>query len=438
MGRQWVSSIVPALGALSLLAAGSVSAASAPARPFAGQTITVAFATDPPPASLLAKFTAQTGIQVKWEDVDWDSLQTKITAAMVSHTYFADVTDVDWSRVGEYYKLHWFVPLNRYFNPSGLRSDIPGLSSFTDHGTLVGMPVDSSFMVTTINVNDFHKAGIKAVPRTLTQYMADLHQLQARHVAAHPLDIPFAAAEGLSTYWYEMTGAMGGTLLSSTFQPLFVKPSSPGYKALAWMIQAYRAGLVPQGNIDLNDTQAMEGEMAQNRVATVFSDYAGQVGTIYDVTGQSKVIGQVEYVATPGLSGQGPNLENQDGMGIPVTAKHAGAAAAFINWFISPENQADFSGLNHGRLVISGFPLPVRLSSMKMLVKQNALDGGAALAALLSGHARPVFPFGAPPWYSQFSNAVYTNIHDAATHSESVGQAIAAIASTVNQLRSQH
>ncbi len=49
------------------------------------------------------------------------------------------------------------------------------------------------------------------------QYQADLKQVQSKGVVAHPLDIPFAAAEGLSTYWYEMTAAFGGGVLSSSY-----------------------------------------------------------------------------------------------------------------------------------------------------------------------------------------------------------------------------
>ena len=36
------------------------------------------------------------------------------------------------------------------------------------------------------------------------------------------------------------------------------------------------------------------------------------------------------------------------------------------------------------------------------------------LAAILKAHAKPPFPNGAPPWYAQSSNAVQTNIHEAA------------------------
>jgi multiple sugar transport system substrate-binding protein len=94
--------------------------ASGPTR---GQTINVAIAY-PAPKALLKQFTAQTGIKVNWDYLQWDDLQTKIASAAQAHSYFADVADVDWSKVGEYYQTKWFLPLNSYFNPSS-RVNIP-------------------------------------------------------------------------------------------------------------------------------------------------------------------------------------------------------------------------------------------------------------------------------------------------------------------------
>ena len=49
------------------------------------------------------------------------------------------------------------------------------------------------------------------------------------------------------------------------------------------MVNAYKTGLVPKANIGVSDYQGFTSEMAQGRVASVFSDYAGTVGSVYDV-----------------------------------------------------------------------------------------------------------------------------------------------------------
>lgn len=432
---SWPTLPVALLGAILFSCVAVAPARAANPKPYAGQTINVVYTTPAPPATALAQFTAQTGIRVQWVNLGYDELQTKITAASVAHSYFADVTDVDWSRVGQYYRLKWFTPLNGYINTAALKSDVPQLSSFIENGTLVGMPSDSSFTVTTVNVQDFQRAGIKTMPRTFADYNADLTRLQTTKVMANPLDIPFSAAEGLSTYWYQMTAAFGGTMLDKSFNPLFTSPQSAGYRALAWMVNAYKSGLTPKANINMADEEAMQGEMALGRVSTIFSDYAGQVDSIYNVHGSSHVIGQVQYIATPGVTGPAPNLGNPDGIGIPAGAHNPGAAAAFIQWFDDPTNQANWAGLSGSKGAIATFPLPMRLSSLQMLTRAGRLTQGALLVELLQHHAQAAFPNGIPPWYTQFSASVNTNIHGAALGAESPDDAIKAIAQTVNSLR---
>ena len=211
--------------ALALAACGgSSSGSSAASDKTSGVTITVALAAPAPPKDALAAFTKQTGIKVKWVNIDWDSLQTKISAAAAANTYFADATDVDWSRVGQLGKLGWFYPMEQFLDTKAMAPDMPQIKSFTVGGHVIGIPYDASFMVTTVNKQMFAKAGITTMPTTLDEYTSDLKKLQTKGVSAHPLDIPFAAAEGLSTYWYETTGALGGTVLDQQRQAAVHQP----------------------------------------------------------------------------------------------------------------------------------------------------------------------------------------------------------------------
>ena len=400
------------------------------------KSITVAVAYPSPPKALLDQFTKQTGIKVNWVNIGWDDLQTKIAAAMTANTYFADAADVDWSKVGEYEKTGWFLPLNQYFNVSSLSSDIPQINTFVADSKLMGVPFDSSFLVTTVNSKDFSKAGVPAVPTTLAGFSAALKKVGQANGMANPLDIQFATAEGLSTCWYQMTAAFGGSVLNSQDDPEFTAPSSPGYQAMNWMVNAYKSGLVAKGNINVPDYTGFTTEMAKNRVAAALCDYSGSVSSIYNVSSSSSVVGQTQYVPTPGASGAGFNVANPDGIGIPKNAKNVPAAVEFIKWFTNTQNQAIWAGLNGPSDVVSTFPLPARLSSFNLLIKAGNIGQASQLAAILREHARPPFPNGAPPWYVQFSAAVQTNIHEAAAGQETIKQAVTAIAATVSQLKS--
>jgi multiple sugar transport system substrate-binding protein len=273
------------------------------------------------------------------------------------------------------------------------------------------------------------------MPTTIDEYTADLKQIKSKNVAQYPLNIPFAAAEGLSTYWYEATGAFGGTLLDAKGQPQFTDQNSGGYQAAAWMVNAIKTGLVPAGNINVTDTEGSQNLMAKGVVASTFSDYSGNVGSIYDVPSSSSVTGDVTYIPTPGVSGTTANLGNPDGIGIPKTAKYPAAAAKFISWVTSAQNQAAWAGADGPSKVISQYATPSRLSAMQVLTSSGKLTEGTELTTLLKT-AKPVFPAGPPTWYPQFSRAVNTNLHAAAVGSMSVAQAIAAIATTAKQLAS--
>ncbi len=431
---------VAALAAVTLLAAGCSSGGAPAEQSSSGGgtqdvTITVALPTDPPPQAALDAFKQETGITVTWATSDWDSLQTKISAAAAANTYFADATNVDWSRVGQLGTLGWFLPLEDYLDVESLKAEMPQVASFAAGGHQVGLPYDASFMVTTVNTDLFEKAGITTIPTTIDDYTAALRTIKEKGVVEFPLNIPFAAAEGLSTYWYETTGAFGGTILDGAGKPQFAEPDSPGYKAAEWMIGALQDGLVPAGNINVNDSQGEQTLMAQGLAASTFSDYSGLVGSLYDVEGSSTVTGKIRYVPTPGVDGPASNLSNPDGIGIPKQAKNPEAAAKFIEWFTSEQTQADFAGLNGPDKVWGSSFVPSRLSVVQKLAQAGSLADGEHLAELLK-NAKPVFPDGAPVWYPEFSNAVYTNLHAAAAGDKSAADAVKAIADEANRLAS--
>ena len=428
--------MVAGAASLGMLVAGCSGGSTPSSSKTEGVTITVALAAAPPPQAALDEFTKETGITVTWSNIDWDSLQTKITAAATAKTYFADATDVDWSRVGQLGKLDWFYPLEDYLDTKKMAADMPQMSSFTSGGHVVGIPYDASFMVTIVNQDMFTKAGIDTTPTTIDAYTKDLQQIKDKGVAEYPLNIPFAAGEGLSTYWYEVTGAFGGTVLDGSGKPQFGAPDSPGYKAAQWMIDAIKNGLVPPGNINVTDSQGQQTLLAMGASASTFSDYSGMIGILYEVPDASKVVGQMRYLPTPGVSGAGPNLGNPDGFGIPRTAKYPEAAAKFIEWFTSAAKQLDFVGANGPDKAAGVVGMPSRLSAVQELATKGKLIGGTELADMLQNSAKPVFPEGAPTWYPEFSRAVYTSLHSAATGEITVAQAIQAIVDTANKLSS--
>jgi multiple sugar transport system substrate-binding protein len=430
-----------ALGGMALLVAGALASCSSSgdhggSGSVRGQTITVAMHYPSPPKNMLAKFTRQTGIKVKWVQVGFSDLQTKISTAASSNSYFADATDVDWSEVGEYAQTHWFTPLNKYFNVTELKNDVPQLSTFIADGQLVGVPFDASFVVTTINKKDFAHAGIKSMPTTIDEFDSDMKKLQAKGMQ-HPLNLYLAATPGLSQCWFQLTEAFGGHTVDQNFKPQFTSPDSAGYRALQWIVDQYKTGVVPPGNINLIDYTSFNTQMAQNRTAATMCDYSGNVASVYNVAKSSKVVNQIQYIQTPGTNGPGPVMANADGIGIPAAAHNKAAAAKFLQWFTTSKNQAIWAGLNGENQLIPAFPLPMRVSSLKLLEKTpGAQSAGISDMTRLLSASKPILASKAPAGYVSFYNTTTTAIHDAAAGTNSVEESIRTIAAAAEKLSS--
>jgi multiple sugar transport system substrate-binding protein len=375
--------------------------------------------------SMLEQFTAQTGVKVKLADASWEDFDR----AAASHTYLVAVCDVDFSRVGLYQQMKWFLPLNRYFDPASLKSDVPMIDTFTSLGQLMAMPVDAVFLVTTWNKKIASAAGVTTTPKTLAEYLQAMKQIKAKGVLTQPLAIELDMPG-----WYQATAAFGGSLFDADWAPLFGSPDSAGYKALAWMVSVNKSGLVP--NIEPGTLGGKE--KVQGQVASVFADLAGALSPPwgYDGTVQSSVVGQVDYIPSPGLSGPVPCVGGYqaDAIGIPVTARNKRAATAFIEFCTEAQNQAILSGLNDPLEAVQG--MPNRWSSLRMLADSSQNRGARQLVGLLQ-ETQFAFPGSTPPWYPQFEEAATTNIRRAVTGKQTVSQAIEHIAATVRSLKAE-
>jgi multiple sugar transport system substrate-binding protein len=214
---------------LSLVVAGAISIVPilagpvlAQTKPYAGQSITVLL---PPwgtlPKDMTDRFTAETGIALDMQTLGWDEIRTKIVTSELAGTAPADVTEVDWSWVGQFGAAGWYEPLDAVVSAS-LRKDAPTDKIFTYDGKLVAMPYNNDYRILIVNAAKAGQAGISAAPKTLDELTADARAVKAKGVVAFPIGLPLSATEGTATAWYLLTKAFGGELFDKDF-----KPSSP-------------------------------------------------------------------------------------------------------------------------------------------------------------------------------------------------------------------
>jgi len=393
-------------------------------KPYAGTTITVLMPSPQSP-DIAAKFEAATGIKVDLQTLSWDDIRPKLVAALIAGTAPADVTEFDWSWTGQFAAADWYLPLNDVIDADTVK-DIAGTSIFTINGNLLGVPYTNDFRVMLINRKHFTDAGITDTPKTLAELMAAAKTIKEKGIAEYPVGLPLSPTEGASTTWYLLTKAFGGELFDADFKPLFTTPDSAGYKAMAYELELLKAGLVDPAATGLRDAQINDEYFAKGLTSIMISGEPGRLGQMNDPA-QSQVSGQVEAILVATESGQTRSYGLLEALAVPKASPNQGAAIEFVKWFTSKEWQVE----NYGNGV-----LPTRTSALAELNDAGKLISGDALVEE-SKYVEALFPQGTPTWYPEFSTAVNTNLNSAAKGEITVDQAVANIATAVEEAKVQ-
>ncbi|MDX6621222.1 MAG: multiple sugar transport system substrate-binding protein [Gaiellales bacterium] len=416
--QRRVITLAALAGLVVLAAAGSSSTAASkrPAENIRGQTINVLVPYRIPP-EVIASFTKATGVKVNYVVTGWDATHTKLVVANTARTYIADVAEFDWSFTGQFAGAKWVEPLESYL-PKALLADLASTgAAFKSGGKTYAACFSNDFRISIYNKKLFAKAGITAFPRTLTELGKAADKLKAAGVQ-YPLSIPMAATEGGVTPWYLLTLANGGNLFDKNFKPLYQNPGSAGYRALQWEALAVKKGWVSPGAVSLDDNTSFT-KFTAGQTAIVLATGPGNLVTANDKS-QSSIAGQAVGALVPGLHGPEASFGLPEGLSIPVTAKHKAAAAAFIEWWQKPANSISIYEKEGN--------LPCGSSVIKQLADSGKLAGGKLLAQELK-LVKPLFPQGAPVWYSQFSSDAQGLINAAVKGQMSVADALSQLAS---------
>ena len=385
-----------------------------------GQTITV-LVPYKIPQSVIDSFTKATGVKVNYVVTGWDQTHNKLVVANTAHTYVADVAEFDWSFTGQFAGAKWVQPLDNVL-PKPMLSDLSAIdAAFKSGGSTYAACFSNDFRISMYNKKMFQKAGITEFPKTLTELGQAAEKLKASGVQ-YPIAIPMAATEGGVTPWYLLTLANGGQLFDNNFNPEFDKPGSAGMKALQWEADAVKKGWVSPGSVSLDDQDAFNKFLAGEN-AIVLATGPGNLATANDPS-QSQIAGDAAAALVPGVTGPGASFGLPEGLSIPVTAKHPEAAAAFIKWWQKSDNSI--------LIYKKEGNLPCGASVLKTLADSGQLQGGSVISDEVA-HVKPLFPQGAPIWYSAFSSDAQGLINAAIKGDMSVQDALSQLATKSKQ-----
>jgi multiple sugar transport system substrate-binding protein len=380
-----------------------------------------------PPADL-AQFTKQTGIKVSLQTLAWDSIHDKVATSEPAGIAPADVTEVDWSWVGQFGAAGWYTSLASWL-PASLIQSSQVSPIFKYQGAQIAMPYSIDFRASVINMTDFKKAGIDTAPATWSQLMSDAKRIKAKGIVQYPIGLPLSVTEGGATPWYALTKAEGGQVLTSSDSPAFGSPTSAGGRALSFEAALYKNGLVPPGETSLTDVQTTS-LFQSGQIAVLLSTGPGGLAGLVDPSASKVAHDQIVYVPMAGPNGPAQaTFGLPEGLGIPKQSAHKGAAAMFIAWWEQrPQLLVSYNNPNMG-------DLPPVTSVLTYLSAKNKLVDGPEVLRILPT-VKPLFSNGTPGWYPQFSTDVATMIQSVVEGKEQVAAALNSLASQARSLQS--
>ena len=157
----------------------------------------------------LASFTDETGIKVDVNEVGWDDIREKLATAASGGQAVADVVEVDWSWVGEFYAADWLEPLEVSEED---KADMPTLETFTKEDKVLAIPYANDYRLSYYNTEQFKAAGVTEEPQTWDDVLEACRKLKSTGTVDYPFAIALNAEEKTSTCLMWLAYAMNGVV----------------------------------------------------------------------------------------------------------------------------------------------------------------------------------------------------------------------------------
>ena len=315
----------------------SAAASQGTEKPYAGVVLT--YAAQQTPALVEAtkrfgEFEGETGIKIKLDLMDYDSLVERITIDCLSNTKNYDCFWIEPPWLG---RFEWeFEPLEKYINDPILGkgadiSDIPEslLDMFRYKGKLLGLPFESCMLLLGYRKDLLEQYGL-SVPETYGEYKTAIERL---HNLPETYGLSFMGKRGnpLFCEYNNLLWPFGGDWFGDGYKPTINSPEA--VEALKFLISLKQ--YAPPGVLNYgweeSATTFIQGKTA---FAAMFTDW---VPALEDPE-SSKVIGKWNFTLIPrkvknvqqsGMVGEGINAD--------ISQKKKEAAWLFIKWLTGKE-----------------------------------------------------------------------------------------------------
>ena len=359
--RRHVIGAGAALGLAPLLAAcGGSSSSSSSAAPSSGGAvgpITIGAFADPAMAAFVAmikKYTAETGNQVHYNQTSYNAWYQNSKTDGLQKTGAYDIYVMDDNWVPEYAAgqiIQSMDSLGLKVNPDILAKGLdqgywppksgPRLKAFaSDTPQLYALVVIDDVEMLYYNKDYFPSGAPKTWDDIYTVAKTTkppLYGWTARGVSGNPI---------VQTY-LPLLNSYGGTFVNDDWSAGFAGPEGVAALERLFSFIPY----MPPG-VAANDTTQETSYMLQGH-ATAMTEYTGTAHQV-DVPADSKVVGKIDFAATPTQERSGPAIGTFI-CGIASGAKNPAGAVKFLEWFTSSPVQQQFAAT--GSAAVTGSAL---------------------------------------------------------------------------------
>lgn len=346
-----------------------------------------------PTEEQLSSFTDETGIEVVVNEVGWDDIREKLATAASGGQAVADVVEVDWSWVGEFYAADWLEPLEVSEED---KKDMPTLETFTKDGKVLAMPYANDYRLSYYNTEQFKTAGITAEPQTWDDVLEACRKLKSTGTVDYPFAIALNAEEKTSTCLMWLAYAMNGVVYNEdgTLNEESV------LEALKYMETLIKEELVAP------EDKTSSGMDAYKRLTGGSASFlTGPTSFVSRSTNEEEcsVIGQIAPILMPGKEGKSEvTMALPEGLGVTKASENKEAAKKFVEWYTSADMQKELNASNSA--------IPTRNSVLKALVEDGTIKNAGAMLEEAELISSP-FPGGIPSYYAEMSSAMYNAIN---------------------------
>lgn len=367
----------------------------------------------------LSEFTEETGIEVVVNEVGWDDIREKMVTAASGGQAVADVVEVDWSWVGEFYAADWLEPLEVSEED---KTDMPTLQTFTKEDKVLAIPYANDYRLSYYNTEQYAQAGIKDEPQTWNDVLEDCRVLKSTGTVEYPFAIALNAEEKTSTCLMWLAYTMNGVIYNEdgTLNEASVK------EALKYM-----ETLVKEELVDPADKTSSGMDAYKRITGGTASFLTGPTSFVSRSTNEEEcsVAGQITPILVPGKEGKSDKtMALPEGLGVTKFSENKEAAKKFVEWYTSSDMQKKLNETNSA--------IPTRNSVLKELIDNGTIQNAGAMMEEADLISSP-FPGGIPSYYAEMSNAMYNAIHKMALGELTADEAFDEMNTKITELAGQ-